>query len=121
MNFSLIDASGVCINHVALSDDSDWQPPEGCILTLQSLNVGSTYSFDPGSEEWILLAAPRPSFEEESLRIRAERNRRLSDCDWTQLPDAPVDAAAWAAYRQALRDVTVQDGFPWDITWPEQP
>jgi len=53
--------------------------------------------------------------------VRDDRNKRLADCDWTQLPDAPVDAAAWAAYRTALRAVPEQPGFPWDITWPEEP
>lgn len=39
----------------------------------------------------------------------------------TQVADAPVDKAAWATYRQALRDITAQQGFPWNVTWPEQP
>ena len=41
--------------------------------------------------------------------IRIERDKRLIDCDWTQLPDVPsnVDKAAWATYRQALRDLTI--------------
>ncbi len=53
--------------------------------------------------------------------VRAERNAKLAACDWTQLPDAPVDSGAWAEYRQSLRDVTSQAGFPWEIVWPEQP
>lgn len=52
--------------------------------------------------------------------VRAERNKKLADCDWTQLPDAPVDAAAWAAYRQELRDITTQTD-PFNITWPTEP
>jgi hypothetical protein len=52
--------------------------------------------------------------------IRAARNRLLVASDWTQLPDAPVDAAAWATYRQALRDVTDQAN-PFAIVWPESP
>lgn len=52
--------------------------------------------------------------------IRTERNKRLADCDWTQLPDAPVDATAWAAYRQELRDITNQPD-PFNITWPQEP
>jgi hypothetical protein len=52
--------------------------------------------------------------------IRAERNKFLADCDWTQLPDASADAAAWAVYRQALRDITDQDN-PFNITWPVLP
>lgn len=53
-------------------------------------------------------------------RIRAERNKKLADCDWTQLPDAPVDAAAWATYRQELRDITNQPD-PFAIVWPTAP
>ena len=58
---------------------------------------------------------------EQAKSIRATRDARLSGSDWTQVADAPVDKAAWATYRQALRDVPAQTGFPWDITWPEKP
>ena len=60
-------------------------------------------------------------FEAQANAVRTDRNKRLADCDWTQVADAPVDKAAWAAYRQALRDITTQPGFPWTVTWPEQP
>jgi hypothetical protein len=53
--------------------------------------------------------------------VRAERDALLAACDWTQVADAPVDQAAWAVYRQALRDVTAQAGFPVDIVWPMKP
>jgi hypothetical protein len=52
--------------------------------------------------------------------IRAERNAKLVASDWTQVADAPVDAAAWADYRQELRDITQQDD-PFNITWPSEP
>jgi len=58
---------------------------------------------------------------DQAKSIRADRNKRLSDSDWTQVADAPVDKAAWAAYRQALRDVPSQNGFPWSVEWPTQP
>ena len=58
---------------------------------------------------------------EQAKSVRATRGEKLKDCDWTQVADAPVDKEVWAAYRQALRDVTGQEGFPWAITWPEQP
>ncbi len=53
--------------------------------------------------------------------MRKQRNEKLSECDWTQVDDAPVDKAAWATYRQALRDVTNQAEFPWTVTWPSKP
>ncbi len=61
------------------------------------------------------------SFAERAKSVRQSRDEKLKDCDWTQVADAPVDKAAWATYRQALRDVTTQTGFPWTITWPEMP
>lgn len=59
--------------------------------------------------------------DQQAANVRTDRNQRLSACDWTQLPDAPVDAAAWATYRQSLRDVTKQPGFPWSVEWPTPP
>ena len=58
---------------------------------------------------------------EQAKSVRASRDEKLKDCDWTQVADAPVDKAVWATYRQALRDVTTQTGFPWTITWPDEP
>ena len=57
----------------------------------------------------------------QATAVRADRDKRLTDSDWTQVADAPVDKAAWATYRQGLRDVPAQAGFPWDITWPVKP
>lgn len=55
--------------------------------------------------------------------VKAERNRLLSESDWTMLADAPVTdlgRVAWRAYRQALRDLPQQPGFP-RIDWPKAP
>lgn len=56
-----------------------------------------------------------------SAEVRIQRNRLLSESDWTQLADASVDGSAWAVYRQALRDIPEQEGFPNSVQWPEQP
>jgi len=58
---------------------------------------------------------------EQAKSVRASRDEKLKASDWTQVADAPVDKAVWATYRQALRDVTTQSGFPWTITWPDAP
>jgi hypothetical protein len=58
---------------------------------------------------------------EQAVNMRRTRTEKLKDCDWTQLADSPVDKAVWATYRQALRDVPTQTGFPWNVTWPTQP
>jgi hypothetical protein len=59
--------------------------------------------------------------EKKSAQARSERDQLLSASDWTQVADAPVDQAAWATYRQSLRDIPQQAGFPSNVTWPSKP
>jgi len=58
---------------------------------------------------------------EQAKAVRQSRTTMLKDSDWTQIADSTANKAAWATYRQALRDITAQSGFPWDITWPDAP
>lgn len=53
--------------------------------------------------------------------VKQYRTTLLQLCDWTQLPDAPVDAAAWAAYRQTLRDFPASWTFGPTVTFPDPP
>jgi hypothetical protein len=54
--------------------------------------------------------------------IKTIRNALLSETDWTQLSDVPAETASkFAQYRQALRDVTNQEGYPDNVVWPEKP
>jgi hypothetical protein len=66
------------------------------------------------AEEIIADAASKAS------QVRAQRDRLLSASDWTQTLDAPVDRTAWATYRQALRDLPSQEGWP-NVTMPSEP
>lgn len=66
---------------------------------------------------------------EQATSIRAERDRKLAECDWVILKavDASADGLGiqlplvWINYRKALRDVPSQDGFPWNVIWPTKP
>jgi hypothetical protein len=70
----------------------------------------------------VAIDPPRQSIANMESMARAKRNALLAACDWTQLPDAPVaDVSSWQVYRQALRDVPEQPGFPFSIEWPESP
>ena len=72
--------------------------------------------FEAQQAEWAAGADDRAAAE-----IRTERDIKLTESDWTQVADAPVDQAAWATYRQELRDVPAQTGFPNEVTWPVAP
>jgi len=79
-------------------------------------------------EDGMLIGSPwppvPPDTETLAAEVRERRDELLRDCDWTQLPDTAItddQATAWASYRQALRDVPQQDGFPASVDWPERP
>ena len=57
---------------------------------------------------------------EAAKAVRAERDRKLEETDWMGLSDVTM-SAEWATYRQSLRDISLQDGFPHTITWPTEP
>lgn len=61
---------------------------------------------------------------EQAKSVREERSRKLAESDWTRLDDNGLSVekkSAWASYRQALRDVPSQPGFPWSVNWPSTP
>ena len=54
--------------------------------------------------------------------VRTERNKKLAATDWTQIADVPQAVKdSYVTYRQALRDISNQSGFPNEITWPVEP
>lgn len=56
---------------------------------------------------------------EQAQNVRQQRDTRLAETDWTQGKDIPdAVSSSWVTYRQALRDVPAQAGFPWNIEWP---
>lgn len=66
----------------------------------------------------VLVDYPPPLAEE----VRVVRNAMLRDTDWTQANDVPqATREKWVLYRQALRDVPEQDGFPENVEWPVAP
>lgn len=69
---------------------------------------------------------PSDTEEEMARKMRVFRNFALLQCDWTQLPEnvrrlTEEQQAAWAEYRQALRDIPAQDGFPFSVAFPTNP
>lgn len=60
--------------------------------------------------------------DRKAAAIREERTGLLASSDWTQMPDySGANKTDWATYRQALRDITTQAGFPNTVTWPTKP
>jgi hypothetical protein len=58
--------------------------------------------------------------DRKAAEVRAERNAKITACDWRVLPDVS-NSDVWKTYRQALRDIPAQAGFPNNVTWPDAP
>ena len=74
-------------------------------------------------EVWLAYAKAQEA-EQLAANARTQRDKLLSDTDWTQTDDAPLsseDKESVRKYRQALRDITAQSGFPQEIKWPDKP
>ena len=81
---------------------------------------GDGYKYHLATKEWVKDQVP----EVAEFEVRTKRQELLTQSDWTQLPNGPLTAAqqtAWAAYRQELRDITNQSGYPINIVWPVAP
>ena len=80
--------------------------------------------------KWVMTWVVTPATPEEiadrtsakESEVRQQRNELLSACDWTQGKDIPDSTSdLWAPYRQDLRDIPEQPGFPWNVVWPTKP
>jgi hypothetical protein len=108
----LIIEDGIVTN-AAVADEplgNNWvQSDTGAIGDLYD---GETFTAPPTPQEEIDAAWKA---------LRSRRNGLLSNCDWTQIADAPVDAAGWATYRQELRDLPANTTDPFNPAWPDMP
>lgn len=75
-----------------------------------------SHDWDYAAKQWVV----NPGRVEKAARARVKA--LLSESDWTQIDDAPQGKkGAWRQYRQALRNLSKQPGWPDDVTWPEPP
>ena len=80
-------------------------------------DTGETYE----TGRWVIgyTVVNKPQDQAEDA-VRNKRDRLLSDTDWMALSDNTM-TLEWASYRQALRDITTQEGFPFSVDWPAKP
>ena len=109
LNIEGLDESELPTHIVVLPDDSVFwsQIPEGKAL-----------DFDDDDLPFLIDYVEPPKTE--SI-VRSLRDELLNSSDFTQLADSPANAIAWEEYRESLRDVPEQVGFPEDVIWPVEP
>lgn len=77
-------------------------------------------ALDTAPDAWAAVIK-RADYATAAAEVRAERDKRIAATDWTVLGDAKTDKTDWLEYRQALRDVPEQAGFPYAVQWPTRP
>lgn len=111
--------NGVVVN--ILVCEADLAAERGLILATSDTEIGGTYANSTFARK--VITDDRTDAEKEA-EARSERNGLLYRSDWSVISDSPLsdsDKTAWQTYRQALRDVPAQAGFPDNITWPTKP
>jgi hypothetical protein len=82
------------------------------------------YIFDYSLKKWADPISPEQKYKTQAEKIVNSRNFLLEKSDWTQIPNNALTIGqqqAWADYRQQLRDITSQAGYPFEVVWPVSP
>ena len=106
-----------------IPDDAVEITSEEHAALLAGQSAGKVIASDANGKP-VLSDPAAPSVDELASASRAQRDALLTACDWVVVRAYEASAAvpeAWAAYRQALRDVPDQSGFPATINWPVSP
>ena len=106
--------NGVVTNTIRVDPDNVPAELAGLMTAPEGVGIGDLYDGNTFTKPALYLSGLAEA-------IRQDRDYLLASCDWTQTADAPVDQVEWQDYRQALRDIPQQAGFPTDITWPTKP
>ena len=103
--------------------EADVAAERGLVLATDDAEIGGTYNGSTATFARKVVTDDRTDAEKEN-DARSQRNALLTQSDWAVMPDSPLsdsDKTSWQTYRQALRDVSDQAGFPDNITWPTKP
>ena len=91
---------------------------DGKVVSFPPKPETGAYVFDYTQQKWI------KDTQEQEFDVLTKRNSLLQQSDWTQIPNNPLTVEqqqAWAVYRQELRDITSQSGYPFNVIWPTPP
>jgi hypothetical protein len=98
-------------------DDENYIENNKIFAILAKPSINHVFNYE--TKTWVLGDVDYVAEE-----IKVKRNKLLQESDWTQIPNNPLTIEKqqeWAVYRQLLRDITKQPGYPANVVWPQQP
>lgn len=122
MGYHIIKNDGTYVHWVReLSNSSNYDASTHFYIETEDtdddeVTVFSTY--DSATQQIVTNQALKDEIKE--IEVRYKRNELLSETDWMAVGDRPMSDEV-RAYRQALRDVPQQEGFPDNVVWPTKP
>lgn len=96
---------------------NEWYVDNDIAIKMPAKPDGAAY-FNYDTKQWVL------DYPNQEVIVKNQRDKLLYESDWTQIPNNPLTTAKqqeWAVYRQELRDITSQSGYPFNVIWPVQP
>ena len=115
-DFDLQARPGMGLIQGQFSERTHYWDADGLQMVEKAARPSPDHRWDVASRTWLL------DVDRVAAKARARRTQLLRASDWTQLGDIdPSTTQAWRSYRQALRNVPQQPGFPLSIQWPEAP
>lgn len=126
MIYAFVDSN----SYVVFTTSSPQYPepiPDLTIVELQQ-DIGNCpaqgYRYSITTNSWVDARTDQQKYNDAASEILKTRNVYLYSSDWTQIPNNPLTTQKqeqWAVYRQQLRDITTQSGYPFNVVWPTQP
>jgi hypothetical protein len=115
--YLFIDKDG----YVSYTVSSEIEQPNGILLDFEiPEQPSSEYKFNYNTRQWVKVVDENQAI----IQVNIKRSKLLFSSDWTQIPNNPLTAeqqSAWATYRQELRDIPQQSGYPFNVIWPTSP
>jgi hypothetical protein len=122
--FAFLDADGYVLSTGASTVMQDGAVELDGPLQIPPLGVGQKYHL--ATKTAVDIRTDQQKYDQQAALVRDQRNNLLAESDWTDTASAPTRLGQelydqWQTYRQALRDVTAQPGYPFNIVWPTPP
>ena len=122
--YAYVNGDGSAVFFTVAHDDTDPPVCEGLTPVLLTTDPGPApsphHKLHAATGVWSDPRTAKQKSDDAWTSVRQRRDALLRNTDFTQLGDSPKNKQAWAAYRQALRDIT-QQADPFNLTWPTPP
>ena len=121
--YAFTDASGM-VTHTVMSPI---EQPGGVEVDFDmGGSPGPRHRFHLQSRQWVDTSTAEQRHQDAAQPILEKRRALLQESDWTDTASAPARLGSglylqWQTYRQALRDITAQAGYPFEVAWPTPP